>query len=527
MRISSRAALACLLSLFVLGTAAMAEEVDVRFVHQGTVLTNVKVTMTDGLGATLSRMPIAADGVYSVNASLGEKLHFSVYQPLTGQNIAAEAYVSQLGAIIDIDLTQPEAQQVANDECANAVPIAVPSLTAGATIGATTDNAYPLCGTAVTSPGVWYTFTGTGTDLLASTCSVSSGGSADYDTKISIYCLDCDPAAVVCVGGNDDDFACSDFTSSIAFATEAGSTYFVLVHGYGGSTGNFNLDLIDSGVPSTGAVGCVPPPPTGACCDCNAAPFNCEVLTEDDCSTRGGMYFGDDTVCFIPDPNPVTYASAPGLDFGGSAGQPSIISDTITVPDSGVITDVNIQLEILHTWIGDMSINIEHLGVVQTIWDNRCGSTVNFNATADDEGTESYCAPLAAGPADAVFYMPEVAGLGPLSVFDGLDMMGDWTLTIEDTWPSLDDGRLTAWAVILPGAPTLVCPDQNDGTCFLCGVGDDEDEDGEGGGGNQENRDLTTAASDSSANTQLSTGLDFSVDETNNRGDRTRKVIGR
>ena len=49
-------------------------------------------------------MPVAGDGIFRVDSNLGDKIYFSVHQPLTGSNTAAEAYVSELGAIVDIDL---------------------------------------------------------------------------------------------------------------------------------------------------------------------------------------------------------------------------------------------------------------------------------------------------------------------------------------------------------------------------------------------------------------------------------------
>jgi len=523
MRISSRAALACLLSLFVLGTAASADDVNVRFLYKGAVMTNVQVATMDQYGATLTRLPVTGDGIYPVSANLGDKLLFSVHQPMTGADFYAETMVTELGVLLDIDVSQPEPAQVANDDCVNAIPVAVPSLTSGTTVGATSDAAYPFCGTGITSPGVWYTFMGTGTDLVASMCENSSNGSADYDTKVSVYCLDCDPGAVVCVGGNDDESGCNFHSTFGPFGTDVGATYFVLVHGFGGATGNFDLDLIDTGIPSNDPVLCFPPPPEGACCDCNAPPFNCVVSTEADCDVRGGNYFGDDLPCLILPPS-IVYDSFPGLPINAAT---PVVSDTITVPDSFAIGDVNIQLEISHTWQGDMFIDIEHLGLVQTIWAGVCGSNDNINATADDEGTETYCTTIGAGPANAVFYPPDLAGAGPLSIYDGLDVAGDWTLTITDTFPYSDDGVLNGWGVVLPsGAGTPVCPDQNNESCFLCGVGgDDEDEDGEGGGGNIDNRDLTSISS--GANSELGTNnTDHSVDASNTREDR-RKLQGR
>jgi subtilisin-like proprotein convertase family protein len=265
--------------------------------------------------------------------------------------------------------------------------------------------------------------------------------------------------------------------------------YYVLVHGFGGETGDFNLDLIDTGVAHATPVpaACAPPPPMGACCDCAAPPFNCVDTDEDTCALRGGNFLGADTVCLTPAPA-IRYESAPGLPIGAAPND--VVSDTISVADSFLISDINVELQISHTWIGDMDITIEHNGTSVVLFYHQCGSTQNINSTADDEGTSLYCSSISLGPANAVFWPPDIAGLGPLSVYDGTDVAGDWTLTIVDTYPSLDDGVLNAWALVLPtGAPTANCPDQNNGFCFLCdGTGpvgdDDDDDDGAGGGGN-------------------------------------------
>ena len=128
------------------------------------------------------------------------------------------------------------ARGVHNDNCENAVgPLVVPSTIGGSTVLATIDDTFPYCGTSITAPGVWYTATGTGNLMYASTCDY-----ADYDTKISVYCPDCD--VPVCVGGNDD--TCG-LQSEVVWCSETGQTYLILVHGYGGETGSFNLTVWD------------------------------------------------------------------------------------------------------------------------------------------------------------------------------------------------------------------------------------------------------------------------------------------
>jgi hypothetical protein len=131
-----------------------------------------------------------------------------------------------------------------NDLCWDAIPVNVPSGPEawGSTVGATTDHAFPFCGTSITSPGVWYTVVGTGNVMTASTCELDSQGTADYDSKISVYCARCDQP--ICIGGNDDVPGCN-WHSTVRWCSQKGVTYYILVHGWGGATGNFELAVFD------------------------------------------------------------------------------------------------------------------------------------------------------------------------------------------------------------------------------------------------------------------------------------------
>jgi hypothetical protein len=171
----------------------------------------------------------------------------------------------------------------ANDLCEDAIgPLSVPSITPGSTDGATTDSGFPFCGTSVTSPGVWYTVIGTGTTMTASLCT----GATNYDSKLTVYCNGClDPTCVVGI----DDFC--GLQSEVSWCSQTGAEYLILVHGFGGQSGPFELELFDDGVSCTGAVACLP---IGACCFSDGS---CQVLAELDCFSLGGEWLGDGTDC--------------------------------------------------------------------------------------------------------------------------------------------------------------------------------------------------------------------------------------
>lgn len=135
--------------------------------------------------------------------------------------------------------------QPPNDLCPGAFPISSGQTISGTTTGATIDspNGLTTCGTAITSAGVWYFIVGNGGPLTASTCNQAS-----YDTKISIFSGTC--GSLSCEGGNDDGAGCSGFTSEITVNTNPGTLYYILVHGFGGASGAFDLTATLGSPPS-------------------------------------------------------------------------------------------------------------------------------------------------------------------------------------------------------------------------------------------------------------------------------------
>ncbi len=129
---------------------------------------------------------------------------------------------------------------VVNDLCSNAVSISCGQSVSGSTSNATTTGAPTDCGTTLsTSPGVWYSFTGNGQNITATTCSPGSG----FDTKIGIFTGSCNNLS--CVAGDDDDDNCnvSGLLTSVTFSSVPGQQYYIYVTGYESETGAFHLSL--------------------------------------------------------------------------------------------------------------------------------------------------------------------------------------------------------------------------------------------------------------------------------------------
>jgi subtilisin-like proprotein convertase family protein len=495
MRMNCRAL--CLLSLLVLAASVASADTQVQFFDPaGNLITNADVLVnvtTDG-GAPVAKMalPPDADGTYDVPVEVGQRAAFQVFTgaaTLANSRALVVKIAENPGTPLPIIVTPLGA---ANDLCTGAQAITLGVVTSDTTIGATFDAA-PLCGTSNTAPGVWFSVVGNGTTLTASTCETVGvpPGSSAYDSKISVFCQDC--AAPLCVGGNDDSPGCS-FHSALSWCSENGATYLILVHGFSAAVGNFGLS-VSSGATCTGAIACLPPPPTGACCLTSECPYEqgevpvscAEGVTVEDCTAAGGTYLGDDSGCIVA-VNQVDIVSNPALAIPDN--NPAGVNSVINVAASATISDLNVDIGINHTWISDLIVTVTGPSTTsQVIWNRVCGSTDNINATADDEGTETFCAPIAAGPIDSVFYPPALAGDGPLSVFDGENTLGNWTLNVSDNYAA-DLGTLNQWSIhAIEGAPACApldcpeppCPEGSECCPGGCGSTEppDDDEDGD------------------------------------------------
>jgi subtilisin-like proprotein convertase family protein len=123
-----------------------------------------------------------------------------------------------------------------------------------------------------------------------------------------------------------------------------------------------------------------------------------------------------------------------------SSGTPTVTS-TLYMPANGTINDVNIlNLTGTHTWIRDLRISVSAPGNTSVILLNRvCSDQDNFDIDFDDDAvTGSVPCP----PTDGNAYQPS----GSLSVFNGLEANGTWTLTVEDL-ADQDGGSLASWSV--------------------------------------------------------------------------------
>jgi len=115
---------------------------------------------------------------------------------------------------------------------------------------------------------------------------------------------------------------------------------------------------------------------------------------------------------------------------------PTGITSVITVAESGQLSGITVDIDISHTWIGDLSVVLTSPAGTQVTLHNRSGSSAD----------------------DIVGNWPQtldVDGPGALADLLGEDVAGDWTLRVADHAGS-DTGTLHAWGLNLtiPGAVT-------------------------------------------------------------------------
>ncbi len=122
------------------------------------------------------------------------------------------------------------------------------------------------------------------------------------------------------------------------------------------------------------------------------------------------------------------------------------ITSTATVSGAGPITDVNVTLNITHTFDSDLVITlISPDGTQVTLASHDGGSRHNFtNTTFDDQATTS----IANGRAP---FTGSFKPIGSLATLNGLSANGTWTLQVADT-VALDSGTLNSWSLQITGA---------------------------------------------------------------------------
>ena len=127
----------------------------------------------------------------------------------------------------------------------------------------------------------------------------------------------------------------------------------------------------------------------------------------------------------------------------------AVTTSTIYVGNNFAIEDVNVTVDITHTYSGDLTITLTSPDNVEVILSNQNGAGGDnyTNTVFDDDAATS----ITAGSAPFTgLFQPE----GSLADFNGFQSIGEWTLTITDNFGG-DGGTLNSWDLELCGNFTL------------------------------------------------------------------------
>jgi uncharacterized protein YvpB len=151
---------------------------------------------------------------------------------------------------------------------------------------------------------------------------------------------------------------------------------------------------------------------------------------------------------------------------------PAGVTDTITIGDTRYIQDLNMYLNIKHTWIGDLEIRLVHEDTgIQVSLLKRPGypdtpygcSGDNIITILDDEASQRAETKCAAS-------IPTISGsFKPTEDFgsvEGLSLYGNWALTVIDRHKA-DDGKLVHWCLEASVSPHPPAPSEPPQTSLL------------------------------------------------------------
>lgn len=174
----------------------------------------------------------------------------------------------------------------------------------------------------------------------------------------------------------------------------------------------------------------------------NVASSNCRIMVE----AANGIFFNVNSNNFTVGDVPCTSYDSGAIsiaipDGSGPNIQGSAIGSTINIPDSGSIIDLRVAVEIAHSYTGDLLVQLQHPNGTDfvNLWNRTCNTDAfaNIDITFKDGEPAINCASPTTGLAE-----PQ----NPLSIFNGLDMSGDWTLVIADFFNG-DIGVLNYWSM--------------------------------------------------------------------------------
>ena len=151
-----------------------------------------------------------------------------------------------------------------------------------------------------------------------------------------------------------------------------------------------------------------------------------------------------------------TVSDSPALAIPDN--DPTGVTTTISITEDVIIDDLNVDLDITHTWVGDLIITLTSPAGTSVTMIDRIGTTTggvgcggdDILATLDDAAAQPVETQCGTG-------VPSIDGTfspnNPLAAFNGESTLGDWTISISDN-ASGDTGTLNNWGITYSYANT-------------------------------------------------------------------------
>ena len=130
---------------------------------------------------------------------------------------------------------------------------------------------------------------------------------------------------------------------------------------------------------------------------------------------------------------------------------PSGASSIINVPDDFIMSDVNVTINVDHTWMQDLVFELESpSGTIVELLNSQCPGPLNVNmaATFDDLGIDLVCANSSPVITGTIKPSEDLAG------FNGESSSGNWTLRVTDNFAD-DAGSIESWSLELCESVTV------------------------------------------------------------------------
>jgi len=121
---------------------------------------------------------------------------------------------------------------------------------------------------------------------------------------------------------------------------------------------------------------------------------------------------------------------------------PTFTVRSINVPTTTNVSDVNLAVNLTHTYVEDLQIVLQGpmtTTTQSTVFSQSCTNNDNINATFDDQGAGIVCATTITG---------NVTPSTPLSIFNGLNPNGNWLVAIRDVGTG-DSGNVVSYTLTI------------------------------------------------------------------------------